>query len=307
MDTQVEIGQLATRYFAIWVLLASMVALMRPGTFSFALPYISPLLGAIMFGMGMTLSLEDFRIVLEKPGDVLIGVLAQYTIMPLAAFAIALALDLSPELAVGLVLVGACPGGTASNVIAYLARGDVALSVTMTSVSTAVSPLMTPLMTLWLAGRWMQVPAEDLLLSILQIVLVPVILGVAIQRLFSQQVAASIHLLPLVSVAAIVLIVGAIIGQNSSLLLSMAPIVLAAVVLHNSLGLILGYSAATLMGMDSKRRRTVAIEVGMQNSGLAVALAATYFSPIAALPGALFSVWHNISGPILASRWSERD
>ncbi|NYT01156.1 MAG: bile acid:sodium symporter family protein [Methanosarcinales archaeon] len=307
MDLQSKISELATTYFPIWVLLVSVVGLVRPGTFSFVLPHISLLLGTIMFGMGMTLTLEDFRRVLQQPRDVMIGVLAQYTVMPLVALGIARAFHLSPELAVGMILVGSCPGGTASNVIAYLARGDVALSVTMTSVSTLISPLMTPLLTLWLAGRWMQVPAVDLFLSILQIVLVPVLLGVAAHRFFSRQVARSIHLLPLVSVAAIVLIVGAIIGLNASLLLSLAPVVLAAVVLHNCLGLLLGYLAASLLGMDRPRRRTVAIEVGMQNSGLAVALATIYFSPAAALPGALFSVWHNISGPILAGWWSRRE
>jgi BASS family bile acid:Na+ symporter len=300
-------SSIASSYFALWVLLASAVALIWPPTFLFLLPHIQIVLGVIMFGMGMTLSLEDFRRVAGRPLAVAAGVGAQFTVMPLLAFGIAWLLHLPPELAVGFILVGTCPGGTASNVITYLARGDVALSVTLTSVSTLLSPLMTPLLTLWLAGHWMSVPVADLFLSILQIVLVPVVLGVVAQRYLSGAVARGIELMPLVSVTAIVGIVGAIVGRNAEQLLSIGPVILAGVIAHNGLGLLLGFGVGSVFRFANDQRRALAIEVGMQNSGLAVALAAVHFGLAAAIPAALFSVWHNLTGPSLATIWVRRD
>jgi BASS family bile acid:Na+ symporter len=301
-----SIGVVVTHYFAVAVLAVSALALWAPTTFMFALPHISTLLGIVMFGMGTTLSTDDFKRVLGRPRDVLIGVGAQFGVMPALAFAIAAGLGLPDELAVGLILVGACPGGTASNVIAFLAKGDVALSVTMTSVSTLLAPVLTPALTLWLAGRWMDVPTFALLTSILKIVVLPVVLGVLAHRFFKESVAKTTWLLPLVSVAAILTIVGAIVGKNSAALRSVLGVVLVAVALHNLLGLLLGYSAGRLLRAGAAERRTITIEVGMQNSGLAVALAVAHFSPLAAIPGVIFSVWHNLTGSALASVWARR-
>ena len=302
-----KISSIASGYFALWVLLASAIGLIWPSAFLFLLPHIRIVLGVIMFGMGMTLSLDDFQRVAKRPAAVGAGVGAQFVVMPLLAFGIAWLLRLPPELAVGFILVGTCPGGTASNVITYLARGDVALSVTLTAVSTLLSPLMTPLLTLWLAGHWMAIPASALFLSILQIVLVPVILGVMAQRYFSNAVAKGIGVMPLVSVTAIVAIVGAIVGRNAEQILSIGPLILAGVIAHNGLGLLFGFGVGSVFRFAGPQRRALAIEVGMQNSGLAVALAAVHFAPAAAIPAALFSVWHNVTGPLLATVWVRRD
>jgi len=302
-----KISSIASEYFAFWVALASAIGLLWPSTFVFLLPYIGIVLGVIMFGMGMTLSLDDFKRVATRPEAVGAGVGAQFLVMPLLAFGIARLLGLPPELAVGFILLGASPGGTASNVITYLARGDVALSVTMTSISTVLSPLLTPLLTLWLAGHWMSIPVAGLFLSILEIVLVPVALGVVAQRFFSKAVAGGIEIMPLVSVAAIVAIVGAIVGRNAEQILSIGPLILLGVIAHNGLGLWLGYGVGSMLRFGKAQRRAVAIEVGMQNSGLAVALAAAHFGPPAAIPAAIFSVWHNVTGPLLATIWARRD
>jgi BASS family bile acid:Na+ symporter len=301
------LSKVASRYFAFWVLLAAVIGLLRPSTFRIVLPHIPLLLGVIMFGMGMTLRVEDFKEVLVQPKEVAVGVAAQYTIMPLLAYGIAEAFRLPGEIAVGVVLLGACPGGTASNVITYLARGDVALSVAMTTVSTLISPIMTPLLTLTLAGAWAPVPAEGLFVSAVKIALLPVLLGLAAHLYFEEEVNRWITVLPLVSVATIVAVVGAVIGANADQILSAALTIFAVVILHNLLGLLLGYGAGSALGATEPKKRAIAVEVGMQNSGLAVALAMAHFNPVAAIPGAIFSVWHNISGPILATWWTRGD
>jgi BASS family bile acid:Na+ symporter len=299
-----KLCNLASQYFPFWVLLAALIGLKSPNTFLWVLPHIPLLLGVIMLGMGMTLQVEDLREVLRRPKQVFIGTIAQYTIMPLFAYGLAVLFQLPPDLAVGVILVGSCPGGTASNVITFLARGDVALSVAMTSVSTLISPIMTPLLTLWFAGQWIEIPTGNLLLSILKIVWVPVILGILLRRFFESQVEQVIPVMPLISVSAIVVIVGAVVGVNAEKLVNAAAIVFLVIIIHNLLGLILGYRLGKFCQMPEKQCRTIAIEVGMQNSGLAVSLALSYFQPLAAIPGAIFSVWHNISGPLLATYWS---
>ncbi|HOO53119.1 MAG TPA: bile acid:sodium symporter family protein [Methanothrix sp.] len=301
------LSQIASRYFAIWVLLAAVIGLLRPKTFQIFLPHIPLLLGIIMFGMGMTLRVDDFKEILAQPKEVAVGVVAQYTIMPLLAYGIAEAFRLPGELAVGVVLLGACPGGTASNVITYLAKGDVALSVAMTTASTLISPIMTPLLTLLLAGAWAPVPAGGLFVSAVKIVLIPVLMGLAAHIYFEEAAARWIAVLPLVSVATIVAVVGAIIGANADQILSAALTIFAVVILHNLLGLLLGYGAGSALGAAEPKKRAIAVEVGMQNSGLAAALAMAHFNPAAAIPGAIFSVWHNISGPILATWWTRED
>lgn len=294
------------RGFALWVLAGALAGWQVPAAFTWSLDWVKPLLGLVMLGMGMSLRLDDFRRVLKQPKQVLGGVAAQYLIMPFAAYALASAFDLEPALAVGVVLVGCCPGGTASNVVAFLARGDVALSVTMTSVATVLAPLVTPALVLWLAGAWVPVDFWALLVSVLQIVLVPVVLGVGLHHALPRAVERAARATPVLSVLTIVLIVAAIVGESAPRLAEAGPSLLATVATHNGLGLLLGYGVAAALGLAAAQRRTVALEVGMQNSGLAVALAVAHFEPAAALAGALFSVWHNLTGPALATWWVRR-
>ncbi|MDD2321130.1 MAG: bile acid:sodium symporter family protein [Geobacteraceae bacterium] len=300
-------ASVSTRFFAPLVIAGAVTGFFFPAAFIWVLSLMKVLLGIIMLGMGMTLTIEDFKRVLEKPRYVFTGVACQYVFMSALAWLTATLLNLPPLLAVGVVLVGTCPGGTASNVITYLARGDVALSVSMTTVSTLFSPLFTPLLTRWLAGSSVAVDTGGLFVSILQIVLIPVIAGVILRHAFKRQSARLTAVFPLISVAVIVLIVAAVVGANRINIVSSAGIVFLAVLIHNGLGLISGYGMARLMKMPQAQLRALTIEIGMQNSGLAVGLAKEHFDPIAALPGALFSVWHNITGPLLATFWNRQD
>ena len=257
-------------------------------------------LGIIMFGMGLTLTLPDFALVVKRPLPVIVGVIAQYVIMPGVAFLLTKVLNLDPAIAAGVILVGCAPGGTASNVISYLAKGDVALSVTMTSISTLLAPLMTPLLTKWLAGQYMPVDAKSMALAIVQIVLIPVIAGIVVRMLAGRYVEKILPALPWISVLGISYVLAAVVGKSADKIMESALIVFVVVILHNLLGYFFGYFAGRISGGDYRAARTTAIEVGMQNSGLAAGLATKYFSPEAALPGAVFSVWHNLSGALLA-------
>ncbi|WP_157983450.1 bile acid:sodium symporter family protein, partial [Nocardiopsis sp. TNDT3] len=294
------------RWFALLVLAGGIAGLAAPGQAALLAPYISLLLGVIMFGMGLTMRPVDFAIVARHPKAVVLGVLAQYTVMPLLGWGIAHLLNLPPLLVVGMILVGSSPGGTASNVIVYLARGDVALSVAMTSISTLLAPVLTPLLVLALAGSTLPVAAGDLFVSILQVVLVPVLAGLLLRMAARRFVERVLPVLPLVSVLGIVVVVAAVVGANADAVLSSGLLVALAVVLHNSLGLTLGYLLGVVTKLPETARRAVSVEVGMQNSGLAAALATAHFAPLAALPGALFSVWHNISGALVATYWARR-
>jgi bile acid:Na+ symporter, BASS family len=294
----------ATGLFPLWALLFSLLAYWQPGLFVGLKPAILPLLGIVMFGMGMTLTWGHFRAVLQRPAAVGLGVVLQYLVMPLAAWLIAEVLGLPPALMAGLVLVGACPGGTASNVVCFLAKGDVALSITLTTVSTLLAIVMTPLLTDLYVGQKVPVPVGDMLWSIFKIVLVPVTLGVVVNRLLGAKLIRFKPVYPLVSVIAIVVIIAIIVALNRANLSSLGVAVAVAVVLHNLLGLLLGYWIPKALGLPERLCRTLAIEVGMQNSGLGVALAVKYFSVTAALPGAIFSIWHNLSGSVLAGYWS---
>lgn len=293
--------------FPLLILGGGILAVLTPGIFTGLTPLVNPLLGVIMFGMGLTLTPVDFALVGRHPVPVLIGVVAQFGLMPLLGWAVSLALGLPPALAAGVILVGCCPGGTSSNVVSYLARGDVALSVAMTSVSTVLAPVLTPLLTLWLAGQYMPVDARAIGGTILQIVLVPVLLGLAVRYFAPGLVTRVLPALPWVSVAAITVVVVAVVSGSAGIIFSAGLLVLAAVILHNALGYALGYGAARLFRLPVSARRTTAVEVGMQNSGLAAGLARTYLTPEAALPGAIFSVWHNVSGAALAAYWRRRD
>ncbi len=294
-----------TRLFPLWALMIAVLAAVFSAEFVKFQPAIVSLLGLVMFGMGMTLTAKHFAMVLQRPWIVVLGVTLQFVLMPLIAWLLSTALDLSLPIAVGLILVGSSPGGTASNVICYLAKGNVALSITLTSVTTVLAVFMMPFLTWFYVGKTVPVPVWEMLLSILKIIIVPVTLGVVINTYFGARLEAVKRVFPLISVLAIVIIIGIIVALNEAQLRSLAgPVV--TVVLHNLIGLAGGYWLAKALGCDSIISRTLAIEVGMQNSGLAVVLAVKYFSPVAALPGAIFSIWHNLSGALLASIWARR-
>ncbi|TWF74647.1 BASS family bile acid:Na+ symporter [Pseudonocardia hierapolitana] len=301
-----QVSELAGRWFPLIVVVAGAIALAVPGAFrgwSAAVPW---LLALIMLGMGLTLRPVDFAYVARRPVAFVLGVVAQFVIMPGLGWLLATTLPLSPELAVGVILVACAPGGTASNVMVFLAKGDTALSVAMTSASTLLAPIVTPLLVLALAGRFLPVQPGALFVSILQIVLVPVLLGFLLRRFAGRQVEKVVPALPLISVVGITAVVMAVVAGSAAALLASGLVILVAVVLHNVLGLGLGYLAARLCGLDETARRAISIEVGMQNSGLSASLATTHFNPVAALPAAVFSVWHNVSGSILAGYWARR-
>ena len=299
-----KVSELVGKYMAILVLIIAGIALFAPGTVSFIkTSYVNTLLGIVMFGMGLTLKASDFKIVFSHPKDVVIGCLAQFTIMPALAFLLTKLFRLSPELAVGVILVGTCPGGTSSNVMTYLAKGDVALSVGMTSVSTILAPFLTPLLTYLLAGQTVDVNIMSMFLSIIKVVIIPIALGVILNKLFSSVTEKLVKVLPLVSVAAIMAIVAAVVSANSSKIMTSGLLIVAVVMLHNVCGYTLGFFIGKLLKLDMAKCKAVAIEVGMQNSGLATSLAGTHFAqyPLATIPGAVFSVWHNISGASFAN------
>ena len=293
-----------TALFPLWAVLFSIWAYAQPDTWASLKPAIVPLLSVVMFGMGLGLTAGDFVRVLKTPKTVALGVGLQFLLMPLIGWILVQILGLSGLLAAGIILVGSCPGGTASNVICYLARGDVALSITLTAVSTLLAVFATPLLSWAYIGREVPVPVAAMMMSVLKIIIVPVVLGGVVNHFCGERLTRIKAVFPLLSVAAIVIIIAIIVGANAAQMAGLALPLAAAVVLHNLLGLGAGYGLTALMGYDRRTRRTLAIEVGMQNSGLAVVLATQYFGATAALPGALFSVWHNLSGAFLASRWA---
>ncbi|MBR4384708.1 MAG: bile acid:sodium symporter family protein [Selenomonadaceae bacterium] len=299
--------KLFTDNLAALVLFAGILGLTVPSSFTWVGAYIPFMIGVVMFGMGMTLTPNDFREVFRRPVEILIGVVAQFTIMPLVAFALTKIFNLPPELAIGVILLGTCPGGTASNIIAYLARGDVALSVSMTMTTTLMSPIVTPLLTYWLAGAQIEVSLTAMMLSIAKIVLAPILTGLALNHFFSEVTKKIQPILPVISSLAMIFVVGSVVSLSADKILSVGLTVAAVVILHNACGLSLGYFAAKIFRMDSRKARTVAIEVGMQNSGLTVSLAMIYFAPLAAIPGAIFSVWHNFSGSLIANYFARRE
>ncbi|SHK80322.1 bile acid:Na+ symporter, BASS family [Selenomonas ruminantium] len=301
-----KLSAFISKYMAVLVVLVAGIALLEPVSFKWVAPNISMLLGVVMFGMGMTLRLSDFKLVFQRPRDVFIGALAQFTIMPLLAYALAKGFNLPPELAAGVILVGTCPGGTSSNVMTYLARGDVALSVSMTMTTTILAPIVTPLLTWWLAGAWVDISLSAMMISIVQVVILPIVLGIVINSFFEQQVQKVVKLLPLVSVIAIVLIVGGVVAVSAQKILETGLLIMAVVMCHNLLGYGTGFLLAKAFNMDMAKAKAVSIEVGMQNSGLATSLAMLHFGPAAAIPGAIFSVWHNISGSLAANYLSSR-
>jgi len=292
--------------FPLWAIALSVIAFFFNSFFSGLEDAIVPLLAAVMFVMGLTLTREDILRISKEPKPVFVGVVLQFVMMPMLALTLATMLQLSNQLTVGMVLVGSCAGGTASNVICYLAKGDVALSISMTMTSTLIGVIATPFLCSFYLSETIDVDTIGLLLSILQIVLVPVLVGAVVNHLFKDAVASIESFLPTLSVLVILLIIAIVVGLNAGRLLDVGLLTLIAVVLHNLLGLCGGFYVSRLFGFDFKQSQTIAIEVGMQNSGLGVALALQFFSATAALPAALFSVWHNISGSLLASIWSRK-
>ncbi|KGM97990.1 sodium transporter [Clostridium novyi A str. 4552] len=309
-----KVSDFAGRYLALLVIITAGCSLLKPELF---LPLgkvkilgqsiTSLLLGLIMFGVGLTLNLKDFKVVFTRPKEVLIGCLAQFTVMPLVAFFIARTFSLDPFLAVGLVLLGTSPGGTASNVMTFLAKGDVSLSVAMTMVSTLVAPILTPVLTYLLAGQWVEVNMMSMLVSILQVVVVPVALGIIAHRFVTKNSEVLDKILVLTSVLSVLFIIAVSVAPNSKSLVKSGFIVIAAVCLHNWLGFVIGYVIAKMSGMNDRKRRAVSIEVGLQNSALAVGLGAQFQNPICLLPAIVAMVVHQISGSILASFFTKKD
>ncbi|OAH11981.1 bile acid:sodium symporter family protein [Streptomyces jeddahensis] len=295
----------AVTVFPVLVLLAGAIGLAMPDALAGWKTNVPYLLGVVMFCMGLTMSVADFQGVAKRPWAVALGLVAHYVIMPGLGWLIAHALDLSPQLAAGVILVGCAPSGTASNVVAYLARGDVALSVSVATVSTLVAPLVTPPLTLLLAGEYLPVEAGAMVTDILKTVLLPVLGGLVVRLLLGRYVDRVLGLLPWLSAATVALIVAVVVAGSAAAIKSAALVVFAAVVLHNGLGLALGYGAGKLARLGAPASRAMAFEVGMQNSGLAASLATAHFSPLAALPAAVFSVWHNVSGAVVAA-WMAR-
>lgn len=306
-----KICDFIAHWMGLLVLLTAVAAFLWPAPFK-AIPtwLVSPLLGLIMFGMGLTLSAKDFKIVVQRPKDILIGTVAQFVIMPGVAWLLSRAFGLSDELALGVILVGCCPGGTASNVITYLSGGDLALSVGMTATSTLLAPIVTPLLVLLLAGTMVDVDTVGMLLSILYVVIAPILLGLLCQRFLPRLSQRAVPYLPAFSSLVIMTVVTIVVANTADKLLSGGMLVILVVILHNLCGLGLGWFTAKLIGLSRPKQIAISIEVGMQNSGLATALAIAHFAayPLATVPGAIFSVWHNISGALAANlfrRWRQ--
>ena len=295
-----------TKLFPILAIAVAATGALRPDSFVAAQFMITPLLASVMFMMGLTLTRDDAQRIARDPRPVAVGVALQFLLMPILALTLAKLLQLSTPLTVGMVLVGSCAGGTASNVICFLARGDVALSVSMTFVSTLIGVVATPLLSQFYLAEQVAVDELAMIESLLQIVFVPVISGFCFRAVLPRLSAALQPALPLFSVICILFIIGIVVALNAPQLRGIGPLIVLAVVLHNALGIAGGFTLSRLFGFDLKQSQTIAIEVGMQNSGLAAALSLQFFSATAALPAALFSIWHNISGALLAGHWGRQ-
>ncbi|AIZ79238.1 bile acid:sodium symporter family protein [Actinobacillus equuli] len=302
MNALLKITQFVSKTFAIWVVFFAIIAAQFPDTFKQFVPWIPYLLGIVMLGMGLTLTFKDFAEVTKNPKAAILGVIAQFVVMPSIAFVLAKAFQLPPDLAIGVILVGSCPGGTSSNVMTYLAKGNTALSVACTTVSTLLAPLLTPAVFYIFASEWLEIDAGAMFVSVLKMVLLPIFIGVVIRSIFKQKIEQFSQTMPLISVFAIVMIVTAVVSVSKDRIIESGLLIFLVVVLHNGLGYLIGYLIGRVFKLPIADSKTIAIEVGMQNSGLGAALAALHFkvNPLIAVPSAVFSFWHNISGPILA-------
>ena len=297
------ICNLISRWMAVIIILAALVALVFPGIGTVVrTSWVNWMLGIVMLGMGLMLRFEDFRVIFQRPRDVLLGILMQFALMPLIGWVLVQVFALPPELAVGVILVGCCPGGTASNVITFLAGGDLALSVGMTCVSTLLAPFVTPLLVWLLAGKMVDVDVVQMFLSIVQVVILPILIGILMRRFAPKMAEGCAPYLPAVSVVAIAMIVIAVVSANQPKLLTSGWMVILIVILHNAFGFLLGYGIAWALHLVRPKRIALSIEVGMQNSGLACSLAGQHFPTMAmaSVPGAVFSVWHNVAGAVVA-------
>lgn len=301
-----KVSKFATNTFLVWMLIAAIIGFIFPMQLSTLSNWVPYLLGIVMLGMGLTIDPKDFKIIFQAPKSVIIGVILQYTIMPLSAFLIVKLFHLPPEVAIGVILVGCCPGGTSSNVMSYLANANVALSVAITSVSTLLAPFFTPALIYLFAREWLQVSFISMFWSVVQVILIPIIIGFVLQKLFKKFADKTATALPIVSVVAISLILASVVGSSKEQILATGLLIFAVVILHNLIGYVLGYTFAKILKLDRPDKKAVSIEVGMQNSGLAVSLATVHFNPLSAVPGAVFSLVHNITGPILAKYWNKR-
>lgn len=298
------------KYMALIVLAIALISLFIPqSALWISTSWINYLLMVVMFGMGMTLNPESFILVFKRPKDILCGIFAQYTIMPLLAFALSRLFGLDAALTAGVILVGTCPGGTASNVITYFAKGDIALSVSITSVNTMLAPILTPLVTYLLLSTTVEVNIVNMLLAIINVILIPIMLGFVMNRFFATATQKMVDLLPVISVVAICMIIATVVAHNAEKIYTCGFWVLSVVILHNLLGYLCGFALGKLLKMKPARVKAFSIEIGMQNSGLATSLASTAFPMLtmATVPGAIFSVWHNISGAILAEIYRHWD
>ncbi|MFT5712980.1 MAG: BASS family bile acid:Na+ symporter [Glaciecola sp.] len=295
-----------TQLFPVWALLFSVIAMVQPTLFVGLKTQIIPLLTIIMLAMGVSLTPRDFVNVAKHKVAIGVGVLLQFSVMPIVALLISLAMGFDNELTVGMVLVGSVAGGTSSNVMAYLAKGNVALSISMTAISTLLGVVLTPFLVELYVGQSVDVPVGAMLISLVKIVLLPVGFGVVINVAARKHIEKISSILPLISMAAIVIVISIVVALNVDNLKTLGPMIAIAVILHNSIGLLAGYYCCRLCGFNETISRTVAFEVGLQNSGLAAALAMKFFTPVAAVPGTIFSVWHNISGSLLAGYWAKK-
>ncbi len=298
-----KVSDFIGKYMAVIVLAVAALALFVPQSCLWVqTSWVNTLLMIVMFGMGLTLKIEDFAMVFRHPKDILLGCVAQFTIMPLLAFGLGKIFGLEAGLLAGVILVGTCPGGTSSNVITFLSKGDVALSVGMTSVNTLLAPFLTPAITWLLLRTSVTVDVAAMFMSIIKVVIVPIALGFVINKLFGKYTEKLIDGLPAVSVTAITLIVAAVVSHNAEKIMGTGAIVFVIVILHNLLGYAVGFLVGVLLKLPLAKKKALSIEIGMQNSGLATSLAGTAFPDLAmaTVPGAIFSVWHNISGAILA-------
>ena len=267
-------------------------------------PNTKYLLGIILFGMGLTLTGKDFERIVKRPIPVIMGTIAHYIIMPGLAWLLCLVFQLKGATAAGVILVGSCPSETSSSVMAYLAGGDVALDVSIEALSTLLAPLALPSILYFLAGRYVTVPAQSLFTSTLEIVVIPIILGVLVHTFFGKKLRPILEFLPIVSQLAILLIIGAVVSANHANIFTAATaIVIPVVMLHNLLGYSLGYLFSLVLRLRQPQQKALTFEVGMQDSSLGATLALAYFSPAAAIPSTIFSIWHNISGSVLSSWW----
>lgn len=289
-------------HIIVLILIFSGIAFFYPDKFAWMTQYTSIFLGAAMFGMGTTIHLEDLKNILKEPKVILVGICAQFICMPLIAWALCKVFHLPGEIALGVILVGCCPGGTASNVMTHIAGGDVVLSVSMTTVATLIAPILTPLLVFLFAGAWVEVSLVAMFITVIKVILIPVLLGMVINRVMGDGMKYVSPFLPLVSALAIILIIAGIIALNADKILESGLLVTGVVFLHNLIGLLMGLGISNLLRIDHKKATALAIEVGMQNSGLAVSLATANFaiSPLATLPGAIFSVIHNVTGTVFA-------